>query len=456
MHRKSWVIFFVCLLFLMGAVWSTTNDDIHDNSTTPISCNDLRNLQQFEEQIYSQNGEDGVLIRLLESLQHKHHYYVEFGVQDGSECITRILRERFNYTGLLMDGSHTNQSINLNREFIFINNTISLFQKYHVPQQFDVLSLDIDTYDFWVLAELLGGGYRPRIITVEVNPTLCVNRQKVTMREFSKLNNLPLTVGHPNMTNMNGPRYGFDGSRYYGANPKAFQLLGRKFGYEMLYCERCSVNCFLVLRSELPVHCQSEKYPLPVISYPCFASDGKVSYSSSRDQQTWHGLYGGHVVDPYQRSVVRVNDELLRQLVLGNLSIPLDEPPAATQSYHVYPPGSLTGNFSRNSSSDSLSSYLNMNDNNMYSLGVLHNTNGHNTTNNGTFRGDRAIGDGNGNATNNSTNSLVQSSSPSSSPSPSPPPPSSSPSSSNTLSQYRYVSVHACRNPFIPTAPLPR
>ena len=409
-----------------GGRSNTSNDDVHaDNTTTtPLNCNDLRNLQQFEEQIYSQNGEDGVLIRLLEMLQHKHHYFVEFGVQDGTECITRILRERFNYTGLLMDGSHTNQSINLQQEFIFINNTISLFQKYHVPQHFDVLSLDIDTYDFWVLAELLAGGYRPRIVTVEVNPTLCVNRQKVTMREFSRLNNLPLTVGHPNMTNMNGPRYGFDGSRYYGANPKAFQVLGRKFGYEMLYCERCSVNCFLVLRSELPVHCQSEKYPLPVISYPCFGSDGKVSYSSNRDQQTWHGLYGGHAVDPYQRSVVRVNDGLLRQLVLGNLSIPLDDPPAP----YIYPPSSLSSNFS--TSSDFLASYLNM-------------------INNGTVRGEYDRGVGNGNATINGT------AVPSASPTPSP---SSSPTSlpSQSSIQHRYISVHACKNPFIPTLPMPR
>jgi hypothetical protein len=42
-------------------------------------------------------------------------YYVEFGVEDGSECNTRLLRERYGWSGLLMDGGYHRPEINLHK-----------------------------------------------------------------------------------------------------------------------------------------------------------------------------------------------------------------------------------------------------------------------------------------------------------------------------------------------------
>jgi hypothetical protein len=176
-------------------------------------CDDLLNLQAFENRTYSQNGEDGVLLKILDLIDIKHRYYVEFGVQDGSECSTRILREKLNFTGLMMDGSHSNEATNLKQEFIKESNTADLFIKYKVPTYFDVLSIDIDTFDFWVLERLLSSGlYHPRVIIVEVNPVLCLNMKRLDMGQFSRINSIPLTVGHPNMTEITKGL--FDGTRY--------------------------------------------------------------------------------------------------------------------------------------------------------------------------------------------------------------------------------------------------
>lgn len=65
-------------------------------------CHLLSSLQFFEDKIYSQNGEDGILISLLEvigSFDQQTESFVEFGVEDGSECNTRILREKLKYEG---------------------------------------------------------------------------------------------------------------------------------------------------------------------------------------------------------------------------------------------------------------------------------------------------------------------------------------------------------------------
>jgi hypothetical protein len=97
------------------------------------------NLEQFEEKVYSQNGEDGVTIKLIELCDCIDKYYVEFGVENGDECNTRILREKYNWNGLQMDGRYENRDINLRKEYITKENVVDLFIKYNVPKHIGVL-----------------------------------------------------------------------------------------------------------------------------------------------------------------------------------------------------------------------------------------------------------------------------------------------------------------------------
>jgi hypothetical protein len=270
------------------------------------NCDQLLKLQFSEEKVYSQNGEDGVLVALLNMINVKYRSFVEFGVSDGRECNTRILWQDSNFQGLMMDGGNVNTAINLQQEFITESNVLDIFDKYNISKNFDVLSVDVDMFDYWILARLLRDGqYRPRIMIVETNPTLCLNKAgHINHRDYSRLNAEPLTVVHPNMTDQTV----WDLSRYSGGNPASFQQLGKEFGYEMVYCERCGVNCFLVLRSELPEVCQLD-FGLPMIPYPCFGT------------ARTGGAYPGHEIDPLERSVVNIDKELLLKIKSGDYSI---------------------------------------------------------------------------------------------------------------------------------------
>ena len=78
-------------------------------------------LRFFEKRIFSQNGEDGITMKLLELIYNGNNdnkFYVEFGVENGMECNTRILREKYNWKGLQMDGNNESNNINLQKEFI--------------------------------------------------------------------------------------------------------------------------------------------------------------------------------------------------------------------------------------------------------------------------------------------------------------------------------------------------
>ena len=233
---------------------------------------------------------------------YHHRNYVEFGVENGDQCNTRVLREHHNFTGLLMDGGFENEFINLRREFLTIDNIVELFQKYNVPPAFDLLSIDLDMFDFWILEKILKV-YSPRVIVAEVNPTLghniCRQSHKHFMQSFWDLNAIPLVANHPYTMEQQG----WDGTRYSGANPLAFQLLTKEFGYEMVYCESCGVNCFFVLKSLMPTSCPVV-YPTPRIHYPCYGTGEQ-------------GGVLGHKSDPLGRSPVILSPALVRQIMSG-------------------------------------------------------------------------------------------------------------------------------------------
>jgi len=198
-----------------------------------VALTQLKNRQEWG--LYSQNGEDGIVLWIFSELgilstptkAQQSRFYVEFGVEDGYECNTRILREHFGWKGLLMDGSHTNASINLRQEFITAEDINHLFSKYNVPSEIDFLSIDIDFNDYWVLKSILNEGkYSAKVIAIEYN------------------SHVPANESRSIVYNATG---GWDGKTdYSGAGTAAIANLGEKYGYRLIYCESHGVNAFLI------------------------------------------------------------------------------------------------------------------------------------------------------------------------------------------------------------------
>jgi hypothetical protein len=183
-------------------------------------------LQLFESKIFSQNGEDGIIMKLLDLLYetNENKYYVEFGVENGKECNTRILREKYQWLGLQMDGSNENSTINLRKEFIMKENVVELFQKYNVPYNINILSVDIDFNDFYCLKEILKM-YKCDIIICEYNGSHLPNEDKIVIYD------------------KNG---GWDYTNYFGASLLSLYKLGEKYNYLLVYCDNNGVNSFFI------------------------------------------------------------------------------------------------------------------------------------------------------------------------------------------------------------------
>jgi len=133
-------------------------------------------FNEFKKIFYSQCGEDGVIIELLNRIKNIVNFYVEFGAWDGLNLSnTANLRINNNWKGVLFEADeHKVKSANLSNlyyEKISSNNINLVFEKYNVPFDFGLLSIDIDGNDSYCW-ESLNEKYKPSIVIIEFNPGL--------------------------------------------------------------------------------------------------------------------------------------------------------------------------------------------------------------------------------------------------------------------------------------------
>ena len=213
---------------------STGNMALSKHINIPAIMKHLRfihNLQNFERKVHSQNGEDGVIEYIFQNMGTKDKYYVEFGTQDASECVTKHLWERYGWDGLLIDGSgKTNDARVIRNHFITAESIVPLFQQYNVPLKFDFLSVDIDRNDFYVGQAILEAGYRPVLLSFEVNRNFEVHDSYTVEYEADKV---------------------WQGDAFFGVSPQAITHLAKKYGYDVIYYDHLGVNMFFIQRTAL-------------------------------------------------------------------------------------------------------------------------------------------------------------------------------------------------------------
>lgn len=190
-----------------------------------VHTQDVIDLRPYECRLISQYGEDGVIQKIFDLIGTTDKYYVEFGAGDGHYCSnTEYLREKFGWTGLLLEGGRPDDpSINLYKEFITAENINDLFFKYNVPEEFDLISIDIDRNDFYVWNALCKN-FRPRVVVIEFNGWFNWNEDRV--------------IKYANVW--------WNASEYSGASIKAMYNLGRRLGYSLVYQESEGVNLFFI------------------------------------------------------------------------------------------------------------------------------------------------------------------------------------------------------------------
>ena len=146
-------------------------------------------LNAFEMNVHSQNGEDGVIreiLRRLEITDDASRWCVEFGAWDGVYLSNTFALVEKGWNAVYIEGDpekfqdllgtrSTHPRIVAINEFVSRNKSDShcldaLLQHTQIPQDFDLLSIDIDSYDLEIWESLTN--YLPKIVVIEINSSV--------------------------------------------------------------------------------------------------------------------------------------------------------------------------------------------------------------------------------------------------------------------------------------------
>jgi hypothetical protein len=143
-------------------------------------------LEPYRRDVTSQNGEDGVIERVFEIIGATNRWCVEFGAWDGKlYSNTWTLIANRGWTGVLVEGERDRfedlqrtyadvpQRTHLLNCFIGLDpgtRLDDLLRQAGAPEDFDLLSVDIDGNDWHIWNSL--ASYRPRVVVIECNPTI--------------------------------------------------------------------------------------------------------------------------------------------------------------------------------------------------------------------------------------------------------------------------------------------
>lgn len=206
---------------------------------------DMKRLNQYEFQVFSQNGEDGIISEIFKRLDVTNRVFIEIGSSNGLENNTTFLLQQ-GWTGYWLEGDSRAVSfihehfkkpikagqLKVAQAFVRVDNVWEILEGLSVPGEADLLSVDIDRNTYYVLDAVLHH-LKPRVI----------------ITEYSALYPPPVDWKVEYSAQKTWNR-----SSYAGASLKAYELLLNKAGYGLVGCDLCGVNAFFVREDLLGDH----------------------------------------------------------------------------------------------------------------------------------------------------------------------------------------------------------
>lgn len=142
----------------------------------------MEKLNKYGYNVYSQNGEDGIIQELLKLLHIDSGWVVEFGACDGKYLSNTFnLVENNNFNAVYIEGDETfyKKLLTTSKQFknitplnCFIQPTgvcslTNVLEKTLIPVDFEILSIDVDGIDYHIWENF--EKYSPQIVIIEIN-----------------------------------------------------------------------------------------------------------------------------------------------------------------------------------------------------------------------------------------------------------------------------------------------
>jgi hypothetical protein len=201
---------------------------------------DRRKLNRHEFQVFSQNGEDGIIAEIFRRIGVRSRVFVELGVGNGLENNTTFLLAQGWRGGWIeadaaavasirgeFSRALDSQQLSLINALVTIENVTSLIEQLRVPEEIDFLSVDIDrnTSHVWKVLK----SFRPRVVAIEYNSTFPPDVVWEIDYQAERV---------------------WNRTAHFGASLKALELSGRERGYALVGCDFSGTNAFFVRTDE--------------------------------------------------------------------------------------------------------------------------------------------------------------------------------------------------------------
>jgi hypothetical protein len=196
-----------------------------------------KRLNRHEHQVFSQNGEDGIIREIFRRVGARDRTFLELGVGNGQVNNTTFLLTQ-GWNGYWLEGSPRSVGLirrgfatplatgqlKLLQAVATAENAVECLKRLGVPPEIDLLSVDLDRNTYWVLAAILEH-IRPRAAVVEYNATYPPDLDWKAAYD---------------------PGRWWNRTSYFGASLKAYEQVCRQHGLALVGCDLHGVNAFFV------------------------------------------------------------------------------------------------------------------------------------------------------------------------------------------------------------------
>jgi hypothetical protein len=154
-------------------------------------------LNDFARKVTSQNGEDGIIEKILEVIYPCNKWCVEFGSWDGKKLSNTFnLIDEKGYHAVLIESDRRRfedllETFQDSTRVIPINTFVgfdkencldTILGTTEIPSDFDVLSIDVDGNDYHIWEAVTS--YKPKVVIIEFNPTVPSTVEFVQLRDM--------------------------------------------------------------------------------------------------------------------------------------------------------------------------------------------------------------------------------------------------------------------------------
>ena len=200
--------------------------------------------------VFSQWNQDGVLQLIFAKVGTTNRFFAEFGfgyegrnvtakVMDsaGAGLNTRLLA-RTGWTGRYFDAVISAPEFNITQAVLTSENIGEEFSKVSIPRDVDYVSIDVDSFDLWLMRGLFESGFRPRVISSEFNSNFAANVKTTFYNRWQP----------------------WMGRKLFGASAGGVNHVAEKYGYRAVHVMHAG-DIFFVRKDVLASRCDLASVP---------------------------------------------------------------------------------------------------------------------------------------------------------------------------------------------------